>query len=176
MASSQGDGEPRHGIGGRLGVAQGTFYYHFASKQDLLDAIIERLVAPLVSHLAAIVDDNGAGPRTKLRRFLEALFLAMRVNRELVEHLKRPENDLMHSRFGELLTARLLPLLRTIVDEGLRFERFDIDLPVETTEVLLAALTHLTRVHGDDLDDERLERLRKATETLYLRAFGAATE
>ncbi|CAN7354357.1 TetR/AcrR family transcriptional regulator [Bosea sp. LjRoot237] len=96
-------------IAGPVGISRGNFYYHFKSKDEILDAVIERRLANTATMLAAWAegDENPAG---RIRSFIDML-IANRVKimaygcpvgtlcNELakLDHLARP-------RAGEIFT------------------------------------------------------------------------
>ena len=41
-----------------IGIARGTLYYHFKSKEDILDAMIERMTGSLVAKASEIVENK----------------------------------------------------------------------------------------------------------------------
>ena len=52
------DGTSTNDILNDIGIARGTLYYHFKSKEDILDAMIERLTGRLVANAAEIVKNK----------------------------------------------------------------------------------------------------------------------
>lgn len=55
-----------------LGVSHGSVYRHFASKSELLDAVVEGWLKRTSSSLEAIADGDGP-PRERLRKWLQEL-------------------------------------------------------------------------------------------------------
>ena len=52
-----------------IGIAKGTFYHYFSSKQDLLDAMIERMIDQTLQAVEPIVNDNQLNALEKFTRF-----------------------------------------------------------------------------------------------------------
>ena len=40
----------------RLGIAKGTIYHHFQSKEELLEAVVENIVAEQIARMHQVVD------------------------------------------------------------------------------------------------------------------------
>ena len=53
-----------------IGVAKGTFYYYFKSKEEILGAIVERTIAGLEEMAQAIADDPDRDALAKLALLL----------------------------------------------------------------------------------------------------------
>ena len=52
------DGTSTTDILNEIGIARGTLYYHFKSKEDILDAMIERMTGSLVAKASEIVENK----------------------------------------------------------------------------------------------------------------------
>ena len=79
-----------------VGIARGTLYYHFRSKEEILDAVIERLTKAVMS-----------------------LNVESQLGLEVMEQVHRPQNALMHQKMQKLLLAGIDPLLTELVEEGI---------------------------------------------------------
>ena len=42
----------------RVGIARGTLYYHFKSKEEILDALIDRIIDGVVRNIKSAVSGN----------------------------------------------------------------------------------------------------------------------
>jgi AcrR family transcriptional regulator len=106
-------------IVGAAGVAQGTFYLYFDSKDHVLVAVAEGVVDRMVRVAEARLD-GGASAAEQLRDFIGSLgdFERDRSAVELAETLHRSENRLLHDRLEEQLIPRLVPLMERIVERG----------------------------------------------------------
>ncbi|OQP88074.1 TetR family transcriptional regulator [Rhizobium rhizosphaerae] len=59
-------------IAGEVGLSRGNFYYHFKSKDQILEAVIERRIAKTGAMLNAWQEDAGS-PLDRIRRFIRLL-------------------------------------------------------------------------------------------------------
>src|SRR5512143_3862673 len=76
------------------GVAKGTFYLYFRTKDDVVNAVAERIVAGVADRVEAAIEPVGGSP-TDLIRALGASMLEVGdepYERELVELIHRPGN------------------------------------------------------------------------------------
>ena len=52
------DGTSTTDILERVGIARGTLYYHFKSKEEILDALIDRIIQAMVSNIRLAISDK----------------------------------------------------------------------------------------------------------------------
>ena len=132
-------------IAAQAGVADGTIYLYFKSKDDLLISLFEAQMERVNSELTAATRDAPDAPE-KLRRFLRAWANLVATNRHATEvitvelrqsakFMKEYENP----RFGEFLK-----LLAGVIDEGQRQGTFRADVPAPiAARALFGALDEL---------------------------------
>jgi AcrR family transcriptional regulator len=102
------------------GVAQGTFYLYFDSKDDVVLAVVERMVDQMVAGIeaAAHAPDASAVERMLGLGDMLSSFERDPGATELVDILHRPDNRALHDRLAEHLLPRLIPLVESIVEQG----------------------------------------------------------
>ena len=110
------------------GVAQGTFYLYFDSKDDVLLAVAEQFVAGIGAALESAVPDSATPAPARLAGLVRALasLAASDSNTSLAELLHRPENNALHDRLTAPLADRLFILVRDIVSQGVAEGSMDV--------------------------------------------------
>ena len=98
------------------GVAKGTFYLYFETKDDAVDAVAQRMVEGVANRVEALAR---APDRSPVERLLAFGAEVSQVGGEpyqldLIEVFHRPENRAIHDRMGEQALARLAPAIRGI--------------------------------------------------------------
>lgn len=103
------------------GIAQGTFYLYFDSKDDVLMAVAEQFVANLGTTLESSLPGAEASAPERLRHLVAALgsLAANPANTSMAELLHLPENRALHDRLTEPLARRLFTLVEGIVAQGI---------------------------------------------------------
>lgn len=121
----------------RVGVARGTLYYHFKSKEEILNAMIERMTETLLKKAGQIA---GQKDKPVLQRLTETM-LALNVDSELghaiMEQVHKPQNALMHQKMQEGLLKGVVPLFAGLIEEGIAQGICQTDYPAEAAEMLL---------------------------------------
>ena len=102
------------------GVAQGTFYLYFDSKDDAVLAVAERLADATVESIERAVAAPDAGAVDKLFALRDAFgdSAALAGASELIEIIHLPGNRVIHDRLAEHLTPRLVAIVERIVQQG----------------------------------------------------------
>jgi AcrR family transcriptional regulator len=169
-----------------VGVAKGTFYHYFATKQDLLEQLVELFTADLFAvGEAAMAATNGSAVE-KLRALMDASGRAKmgRVDETLTltRSLYSEENIVLLGRLREGWIDRTRPLIRSIVDQGLAEGTFDAPDPAAITEVWLSLWydfgIRVARLFFEAQDDpaavEPLVGMMRALELAQERVLGLA--
>ncbi|MGB9663166.1 MAG: TetR/AcrR family transcriptional regulator [Moorellaceae bacterium] len=157
----------------RAGIAKGTFYWYFKSKDELLDALVEREIDRYIERITPIVEASDLNAVEKLRRMLEVHNKICAAKDNLRDFFHRTENALTHQKHLILELKKTAPLLEQVVKQGIKEKLFNTDYPREIVEFLLLLLASLTnpwllRWKRED----RLSRF-KALQDLFERALSA---
>ncbi len=123
------------------GVAKGTFYLYFESKQDLLAQIVERYGDDLLQQLAVELAHEEGDAVAKLRRFFafSAQFEASRgeVTLEIGRALYRVENLALRVGILDSAFTHSLPILTDVIQEGMDQGAFTVSDAAATASILL---------------------------------------
>ncbi|MDO4493593.1 MAG: TetR/AcrR family transcriptional regulator [Clostridia bacterium] len=141
-----------------IGIARGTLYYHFRSKEEILDGIIGRIIEGIERRVAAIAVDETV---PVLERFTKAVLSAnvdTDVGNMVLEQVHRPQNALMHQKMQESLLSAITPYFVKIIKDGIRQGLMHSDYPEEVVEM---TLTYANGAFDDALDIPEDVRRRK---------------
>lgn len=154
-----------------VGVAKGTFYHYFPSKEAVMRAVINQVVEHGTTRAEELAADKTIPAAD---RFL-AIIAAQRVEGDqagLVDALHEADNTQLHVLSNLATIAGLTPILGQVVREGIDEGVFDVTFPEETVSILLAAASFLTE-EGFDGYTPDMERLMPALLQAAERLFGA---
>ena len=154
------------------GIAKGTFYLYFRTKDELLTKLAEAVVL----QIAQSAEEAGRSRESALDRFAAAVVAMQHVDRAeqyLVDALNHPENSALHDLANIALVRQVAPVLAAIVEQGKIEDVFDVEDVLATLEFLLAGQAAL--LGGGRFNwspEEHAVRLR-ATMIVVERALGA---
>jgi len=128
----------------KVGVAQGTFYYYFESKDDILDAVLDHYLRDhLERTVRGIIADGSKDALQKLQQVIGATLSFQNGEKNLIEFLHSDRNMVSHQKYMVKVQATFVPLITELVEEGIREGLFVVPYPRETVEYLLAMFTYL---------------------------------
>jgi len=124
----------------RARVSKGGFYHHFSAKEDLLEALGERMAAETVTRLQPILKHEGLNAVARMnvilshaRRFKVEDAAAIRAAFDVTF---KPENIVLYHRLNHAVIKMMLPLFADILRQG-RPRPLPIDDPATTAEIIL---------------------------------------
>ena len=120
----------------RVGIARGTLYYHFSSKEDILNAIIQRINDSLVARARGAASDTSIPVVDRLVMTIASLHVDSEIGDEIIDQVHKPQNALMHQKMQKNLMEGVVPIIVSLVEEGKTQGIFHIEYPTETVEML----------------------------------------
>lgn len=120
-----------------VGIARGTLYYHFKSKEDILDAMIDRMTGRLVEKAAALLAKKEIPVLKRLTMMMTALNVNGSLGQEIMEQVHKPQNALMHQKMQERLLTGVNPLVTALIREGIAQGICKTEYPAEVAEMTL---------------------------------------
>lgn len=153
-----------------VGVAQGTFYYHFKSKNDILDEVSEKIFERLEKDIGEILMEPSKKASGRINDMLNSLFSYRRSLDGILELLHTDSNLALHDRLSRKTQDQLTRMFARAMKQGIKAGEFIITQPDETAELLSSMMHyvwHLPLVAG-----EQRERLRVALEEILIRSVG----
>ena len=120
-----------------IGIARGTLYYHFKSKEDILDAMIERLTNQIVAKAATIALDDSIPVLERLTRTILSLNVDNELGDMIMEQVHRPQNALLHQKLENRLLGQVNKLITSITEDGIRQGIMHTEYPAEAVEMIM---------------------------------------
>ncbi|MEV2274525.1 TetR/AcrR family transcriptional regulator [Nocardiopsis sp. NPDC049922] len=147
-----------------VGISRGNFYYHFKTKDDILDAVIEARLASTRTMLAGWADGS-ADPRDRVRRFVEIVI----TNRGDIESYGCPVGTLTNELAkldhpSRAHAVGVFTLFRTWLRE--QFEELGFDAEADDLAMRVLAFsqgiaTLSNAFHDGDFVDREVDRVNR---------------
>ena len=148
-----------------IGIARGTLYYYFKSKEEILDAMIDRTTKQLVDKAKSIVYQKDVPVFERFTSMIITLNISnSSFGNEILRQVHKPQNALMHQKIEARLLAEVTPLITVLIEDGIKQGICSTDYPQEVAEMTFvysnAVLDNLDKYNDD-------ERNRKINGYIY---------
>ncbi len=145
----------------KVKIARGTLYYHFKSKEDIMDALVNRYTAEPLAAAGEIASNKSMSVYERIIGVISSLSLSGEEGEDILQKIHKPQNILMHHKMKNILINNLTPLLAGVVRDGIEQGLFSTPFPYESVEMIVI---YVNTVFDDDVveisDEEMVERIK----------------
>jgi len=136
-----------------VGVAKGTFYHYFDSKQAILEALVAELSAQTLALFEAIVADETLDAIQKWARWVQ-VYGDWKIQRKaellaIVRVMQADENVLLSHKLRKQTVQMAVPTLTRIISQGIEEGVFETAYVEEAAEIAYA----VSRIVSDSIAD-----------------------
>ena len=148
-----------------IGIARGTLYYHFKSKEELLDSMINRMTKRLVEQAKKIAGEKDVPILQRLTKMMLALNISdENLNQEILQQVHKPQNALMHQKMQNCLLTEMNPLITTLIEEGIEQGICQTEYPMEVAEM---TFLYVNTIFDDLMAYSNEDRQKKIAAFIY---------
>lgn len=98
-------------------IAKGTFYYHFKSKEEMLEALINMMITEQTERAKQVLSSPLPIPQKAV-----AIITSFRPNMDeatIQDALNKKENIVLHEKINKRVIDEAVPILSQVVEEGI---------------------------------------------------------
>jgi AcrR family transcriptional regulator len=146
-----------------VGASKGAFYHYFASKEALLEAVVDRIGDAALAGVRPIVEDPALSAIEKLEAMFATMARFKAAQKELVLGLVHvwlsDDNAIFREKVRRTGMERMAPHLAEIVRQGIAAGEFGPSHPEETARVLISLMTTVNEDLAQMIVRDQAERL-----------------
>jgi len=166
----------------KMRLSKGTFYYYFKSKEDLLDALVERLSEKILEEVKKIVDREDLNAITKLNRAYAVTRSVKLENLKLLKVLLKvlydDKNILFRFKIYRGSIEILAPEFSKIIRQGIKEKAFNTHYPDEAASLIFEVANTFSEsvpklLLGNEKNLDKAEKKFKVYENAIERIIGA---
>lgn len=118
-------------------IAKGTFYYYFASKEEVLETIIVDIVEEGARRAEQLLRDRSIPLVNRIMMAIMAQTPEFEGSDEIREELHKVENAKLQQLYLRTMLQRMTPVLEPPIAEGIELGIFQTEYPTECIEQIL---------------------------------------
>jgi len=134
----------------KVGVSKGAFYHYFSNKEEVLDAVIDRIITQGLEELRLVVETQALSALGKLNSYISVSRRWRLANigavMAVAEVLYRDENIIIRHKIDKRIVALMKPLVSRILSQGVQEGVFDVADPEETAVLLLSMMNVMAEI------------------------------
>lgn len=142
-----------------IGIAKGTFYHYFKSKEEVMEAVVMRVIEQDMVIAREIAANSELSALDKIIQYLLAQLPNENAEKsDMIEQFPNVENALMKQRAMEGTLQHICPILAEIIEEGNQSGEFQTPFPLEAIQFLIAGIQTLLDERMITPDEETMKR------------------
>ncbi len=136
-----------------LKISKGAFYHYFDSKQDLLEALIDRMGEEAQAQILPLMDDPSLTALEKLRGYFSSALQWKAAQKDYMLALLRvwysDENAIIRQKVLGKMLKWVAPSFSRVVQQGIEEGVFSTDFPDQATDIIIHMITALGDKFGE---------------------------
>ncbi|MFC5704180.1 TetR/AcrR family transcriptional regulator [Cohnella faecalis] len=133
----------------RMGIAKGTFYHYFKSKDELVDHLLERYSDRLIHVMEMTARNSQIDAIHKFEQMAKSFIYFEGWNSDLMSYIHQNESLVLNHLFEIRCNNEIKPLVQSVIEEGVEAGLFNVEFPKQTAFMIVAVFDCI-------FDDDRL--------------------
>lgn len=155
-------------------VAQGTFYYYFKTKEEILDEIVDRHIILTVEKMRKIANEKGPNAIDKLVNIFLFSSSFRNDRKSIMQYLHEDRNAHLHQKFERKIPPGTVGPLSQIIQQGIDEGLFKTQYPIDAANAFIGVTAMVLRgIDSADKQSEEFIRKFMATFDFLERILGA---
>ena len=165
-------------IAQRAGIGKGSIYYYFSSKNDIIEAVIERSYSRVLDQGQALACSDGMNALEKLEIIYQACqeaSLELKRKEALDTFSQQQQSALIHQKCTGMIITRLGPILTDILRQGELEGTIRCSYTKEAARIILTTLTVTIDNVLAPLDPQEIRQIMAAFAVMLEKSLGLST-
>ena len=149
------------------GVAQGTFYHYFKSKDGVLGAITDRWIEEIRAEMEDIASRDGSDAIDKILGVFGFFSSLGKSRQRLVEYVHEERNAHLHIKFEKRVPQIIIPIFSRMIEEGVDEGFFDVRYPELAALSIMETAGAISHIHETYRLEDKTEKMNEITDATF---------
>lgn len=124
-------------IAQQAGIGKGSIYYYFKSKDEILNALVERTYDGIIKNCKKTIEESQFSALPKIELLMKS-YLSNGIEDSINRYLHDPHNADIHQKSLAKILMALTPILAAIIEQGIEENTFQCTYPMAFSELILS--------------------------------------
>ena len=173
MKTSEAENISVSDIARKAGIGKGSIYYYFASKNEMIEGVIERSYSRILDEGRELAQAEGMDALKKLKIIYRACLnssLELKRQESCSTFPFQQQNAFIHQKFYQILITKMEPILGDIIRQGMKEGTLNCSCPEETARIILTVLTVTLDNTVAPVNQETIGRILKVFSDMQIKA------
>lgn len=139
-----------------VGIAKGTFYHHFNSKDELLDLFVDQLIIDVTAKIKEITEGNGDAVEKLFD--MSQYFRTLAIGKErITDYIHEERNAHIHLKIEKRVGPPMVDCYTRIVEQGIEEGLFRVNFPRDTALAMMGAAQGMAEGHHEHANREKVD-------------------
>jgi len=129
-------------IAKKAGIAKGGMYYYFRSKEEVLDALVERVYEDIIQACDTLIEQSDGNAIAKFNLLFKSYYSSY-IDPTLDDYMHMPQNAAIHQKSLAKILSSLSQVVSRIIAQGVEEGTFSCEYSQEYSEIMLSVFTFL---------------------------------
>lgn len=129
-------------IAKKAGIAKGGLYYYFKSKEEVMDALVQRIYEDIIKNCSNVLKICNQSAIEKIALLLHT-YTTSYVDPSIDIYLHLPQNAALHQKSLAQILLSLSEIVNEIIKQGIHDGDFTCEYPAEYSKIILSVFTFL---------------------------------
>lgn len=136
-----------------VGVAKGTFYYYFNTKESIIQAIVERKLNKGKRKANEILENRELNALKKLAKIMNLLLVPATKEKGVFHSIDSESNAKIHQKRDALFHKIFKGIILQVVKEGIEEGQFQCEYYQDITEIIFIGIDRFMHIHLNKFRD-----------------------
>jgi AcrR family transcriptional regulator len=157
----------------KAGIAKGTFYYYFNTKQEILRELVRQTGLNITEKYNMIADDRNLSAIEKLKRMMQSIKKIVTTKSTVVEAVHLPENREFQERWNIEIVRTIAPIFAKVFNQGYEEGVFKKVPSIDSIQIIFAGSQFTLDSGLVEWEPKKKKMLLKAVQELLEQVIGA---
>lgn len=157
----------------KVGIAKGTFYYYFKTKEEILEALVDTIGKEWSDHFTSILENKKYNGIKKFQLMLRGPEKKKMGESSILKIIHTPENRELQERLNICSIREIFPIMTKTLEQAFHEGYFKTELSLESVQIIFAGAQFILDSGLFELTPKQVTKYLEALQYMFETLGGA---